>query len=1055
MEKTIFMLKGMLQTFLLMTLLIISIQGFTQSAISGRVSSTDGEPVPGVTIVIKGSTIGTVADADGKYSLNNVPSDATLVFSFVGMKTQEIPVADRTIINAIMEEETIGLEEVVAIGYGTQKKVNLVGAVGVISAERLENRPITSAGQGLQGVIPNLNISIPSGDPSESADYNVRGFESINGGSPLILVDGVPMDIERINPSDIKSVSVLKDAAAAAVYGARAAFGVILVETKMGGKGEKLNVNLSTEQSLAKPIFLMDPITDPYIAVTAWNEANIRSKGEPKYNDTYVEGTKRWVENPTEENAWGVINESLVYFGNNDYLHKLITDFAPQQKYDISISGSSDRSTFYVSFGYLNKDGYLRMSDKNIKYKRYNILIKNSFKISDWISIDEKIAFNSQYSNKPHSYSSAANLNSAARVNPITPLQFPNLEYYIEPGDRDQFAQYIGMYFDENIFLPYLKDGGRETFTTNDLWLTQGLTLTPFKGVKIRSDFSYNTYHRDYQDVVSKVEVIASRDLRNLVINNGFSGDDGIVNTSEYNQYYVYNIYGEYTFDKNEDHYLKAMVGFNQEWGRYTYISASAKSLITPGVTDIHATTGVQQTDGGKSQVALRGLFYRLNYSYKDKYLIETNGRYDGTSRFPKDSRFGFFPSVAFAWRISKESFFENAGWLDNLKIRASYGELGNQLLGSNYYPYISTMGIGSSNYAMSTGYIPYTSASALVSPSLTWERVATKNIGFDITLLNQRLDISADAYIRDTKDMLMEIKYPDILGSSAPKQNAADLRTKGWELSINWHDKIGSNWKYNINLALSDNQSEITKYDNPTGSLSEYYVGKKIGEIWGYVTEGIFQTDDEVADHADQSQIGANWEAGDMKYADLDNDGYITAGSNTLGDPGDRAIIGNTTPRYSFGINPGLSYKNWSLNVFFQGLFRDFLPDNGGWNAFYPFNAGHIEKYYLTETWSPDNPDAYFAAPHIGTVDNKNILPQSRYVQNAAYIRLKNLTLNYNIPYQWISKIGITRAQVYFSGMNLWEYTKMHKPLDPEATTVSQRYYLQRIYTLGVKVSF
>jgi len=300
-----------------------------------------------------------------------------------------------------------------------------------------------------------------------------------------------------------------------------------------------------------------------------------------------------------------------------------------------------------------------------------------------------------------------------------------------------------------------------------------------------------------------------------------------------------------------------------------------------------------------------------------------------------------------------------------------------------------------------------------------------------------------------------MGIKYPDILGTDAPQQNAADLKTKGWELKVSWHDKIGENWKYNISLSLSDNHSEITKYENPTGALSEYYVGMKLGEIWGYETEGIFQTDDEVTNHADQAQIGSNWKAGDIKYADLNDDEQITAGSYTLDDPGDRRVIGNTTPRYSFGISPDLSYKNWSVNIFFQGLFRDFLPDNEGWNAFYPFNAGCIEKYYLTETWSVDNPDAYFAAPHIGTVDNKNILPQSRYVQNAAYIRLKNLTLNYNFPRKWIKKIGMTKAQVYFSGMNLWEYTKIHKPLEPEAVDVSQSYYLQRIYTLGVKVSF
>ena len=499
------------------------------------------------------------------------------------------------------------------------------------------------------------------------------------------------------------------------------------------------------------------------------------------------------------------------------------------------------------------------------------------------------------------------------------------------------------------------------------------------------------------------------------------------------------------------------MAGFNQEWGLNQWIMASAKQLITPSITDLNSTIGSHTVDGSKSHLALRGVFYRLNYIYKDKYLIETNGRYDGTSRFPKESRFGFFPSVSLGWRISKESFMAGtASWLDNLKVRASYGQLGNQSVGS-YYPYIASMGTGLAWFTLGSGQMPYVSASGLVSPTLTWEKVVTQNIGLDITLFNGKLDISADAYIRDTKDMLMSVLYPDVLGTTGPASNAADLRTSGWELSVNWRNTIGQNWHYGVNINLSDNHAEITKFENPNGSLSQYYVGMKLGEIWGYVTEGIFQTPEEVSTHANQSQLGANWRIGDIKYADLNNDGKVNAGSQTLADPGDRRIIGNTSARYSFGIMPSVSYKNWTLNVFFQGLFRDYLPAAVGWNCFYPgISEGLIENYYITESWTEDNRDAYFPALHIAANNTKNYAPQSRYVQNAAYIRLKNLTLNYNLPQQWISKIRIDQAQVYFSGMNLWEYTKMHKPLDPEnITTVTQEYWMQRINSLGIKVSF
>ncbi|MEO5999278.1 MAG: TonB-dependent receptor [Chitinophagaceae bacterium] len=1061
MPKQLFFKKPLfrkLVIFVLHSILLISIPAliYAQNTVSGIVKDNAGTPLSNVSVTVKISSRGTATNASGRF---NIPASGkdVLIFSFVGYETKEIQINNQSELSVSLLVKTNTLNEVVLVGYGTQKKVNLTGAVGMVTSERLENRPIVDAGQGLQGVIPNLNISIRNGDPTKAADFNIRGYESINGGNPLILVDGVPMALELINPADIASVTVLKDAAASAVYGARAAFGVILVETKKGKTGSKVNVQLSTEQSLAKPIFLMDVVTDPYQYVTAYNAASMRSTGQPAFDADYVEGTKRWVENPTHENAWKVYKGNLRFYGFNDYPNKLITDFAPQQKYDMTVSGATEKVNFYASFGFLNKDGYLK-SNKNENFKRYNILLKTDIKVNNWLSLDEKIVFNAQNSDKPHFYNWDVNINSTARQSPIALIQFPDLPYYIQTGDRDQYAQYIGKYFGGTNFFPYLLDGGRETFTNNDTWLTQGITLTPFKGLKIRGDFSYNMFNRVFQDVASKVDIVSQDLLATPTITNGFSGDDFINNQNDYNQYSVLNTYAEYTLDKFAGHYLKAMVGFNQEWGRNTYIRSQAKSLITPAITDLNATSGAQQTWGGKSHVALQGLFYRLNYIFKSKYLFEANGRYDGTSRFPKDSRFGFFPSVSAGWRISEEGFLKGTkSWLDNLKLRASYGTLGNQLLGNDYYPYIATMATGSAPYLMSSGFIPYVSPAGLVSPSLTWETVVAKNMGLDFTILNQKLDISADVYTRDTKNMLMNVQYPDILGTNAPKSNAADLTTKGWELSATWRDKIGKDWNYGITLALSDNSAKITKYNNPNGSLSDYYVGQNLGEIWGYQTVGIFQSNEKVSAAASQSQLGANWRAGDMQYADLDKDGKITPGNNTLSNHGDRIIIGNTSPRYSFGFNGDLKFKNLSLNMFFQGILkRDYLPDNGNWQAFYPYNDGHIEKYFLTESWSETNPDAYFAAPTFGFNTKKNIHPQSRYVQNAAYIRLKNVTLSYDFPQKLIDKVRLSRAQVYFAGMNLWEYSKMHKPLDPESVyTVTQEYYLQRIFTLGARVNF
>ncbi|PWJ59574.1 TonB-linked SusC/RagA family outer membrane protein [Dyadobacter jejuensis] len=1028
--------------------------------VTGTVVDNAGELLPGVSVVLKGSSQGTTTNSEGKFTLEVPDNNTILVFSFVGYQSKEVTVGNQSQLQVELTIEDQVLNEVVVVGYGTQQKVNLTGAVGVADAKRLENRPIANAGEGLQGVIPNLNVGVRNGDPSQATTFNIRGYESINGGSPLILVDNVPMDINLINPNDIESISVLKDASASAVYGARAAFGVVLVTTKSGKSG-KVKVNFGTQLSMAKPIFNMDVVTDPYEFVQAWNTANERTFGNPAYGPDFVAATKKYSENPIPANEWGVVDGALQYYGYNNYQKSIMTDYAPTNQQDLSISGGGANSKYFFSLGRYSKDGYLRQN--NEKFKRYNVLMKADFKVNDWLSFDEKVIFNSQHSDKPHFYNWDVNINSLARVKPIMPVQFPDLPFYIEPGDRDQYEQYIGKYFGGTNFFPYLLDGGRETFTKNDIWLTQGVTLTPIEGLKITGNFSYNLFNNMYQDVQSKVEIVDTDLNAANPISNGFSGDDWIENSDTYNQYYVLNAFAEYRFQNLGRHNLTAMVGFNQERGKNRSVYAQARSLITPQVTDLNATTGVQRTDGSKSHVALRGAFYRLTYNYDDRYLVEFNGRYDGTSRFPQDSRFGFFPSVSAGWRISNEKFMAGTiNWLDNLKIRASYGTLGNQLLGSNYYPYVASLGTGQSPYMFSNSVIPYVSAAGLVSPTLTWESVTSQNIGLDLTLLKSRLDLSFDLYSRDTKDMLMNVNFPDILGTDAPKSNAADLRTKGWELALTWRDKIKSDWSYDVTLALSDATAQITKFENPSGALPNasqgiYYIGQNLGEIWGYETVGIFQSQDEVDQAPDQSRLGNNWRPGDIQYADLNGDGQISPGGNTLGDPGDRKVIGNSTPRYSFGINTSIAYKNFRLTAFFQGIGKaDYSHGNGNWNWFFPFNAGHVENYYIKDSWSEDNRDAYFPAPHISTSDKKNIQTQSRFLQNASYIRAKNITLNYDIPQGVLERIGLSRAQIFVSGMNLFEFSKIRKPLDPETIqTPTIEYPMQRIGTLGINLSF
>jgi TonB-linked SusC/RagA family outer membrane protein len=1053
--KTLF---SILQKGLLLVMFFVGGQLMAQQTITGLVTDDQG-PLPGATIVVKGTSNGVTTDFDGNFSIKASEGDI-LVVSFVGFENQEVTMSsNQSIVNVSLTPDN-ELEEVVVTGYGTQKKVNLTGAVAAVSGEVLQDRPILNVGEGLQGVIPNLNIDIRNGDPTTSPEFNIRGFESINGGSPLILVDNVPMDIGSLNPNDIESISVLKDASSAAIYGARAAFGVILITTKKGKKG-KATVNLSTEFSWGKPIMRMDPITDPFAYATARNVANLSTNGAVAYDDDYMAAAKIYSDNPTPENAWFRDGTTLNYVGYNDFMNTYLREWIPQQRHNLSVSGATEKSNYYVSLGFIDKKGWIKNDDHNIDYDRYNVLAKVNYEINDWLEMDTKALITIEENDQPHFYNWDVNINSFARMG-ARATHFPDLPFYLIPGDRSTYEQHIGQPFMTVSPIPYYEQGGRNLNKQVDVLLTQGITIKPMKNMKVRAEFSPNYTYVDIEDQRTRVrgiEAAGSLDLsdggNNLVYGNGFSNTDYMEKSFEKRLYYVFNAYADYTFEpEGSPHYAKATLGFNQEYGKQEYLRGKAYSLITPKITNINATVGSQEAYGSANHTSLRGVFYRLNYIFQDKYLLELNGRYDASSRFPTEDRYDFFPSFSAGWKISEESFMQDLTWIDNLKVRGSYGELGNQLLGDDYYPYIPTMGSGTSNYLTGSGSrAPYVSPAGLVSSELTWEKVSSTNFGIDATLLGDKLDVSFDVFTRVTKDMLMMVEQPSILGTSAPKTNAADLETKGWELSATWKDQLNQDWYYGVTLALSDSQAEITKYDNPTGALSEYYTGQKIGEIWGYKTDGLFQNDADIKN--DLSALGNNWKAGDLNYRDTDGNGIVEPGNNTLANPGDRGVIGNSSLRYRFGINIDLRYKNWSLNTFFQGILKgDYFPPTGNWNAFWPWNAGNAEWYYITDSWSPTNRDAYFPGPHIGYNDKKNYSVNDRYLQDASYIRLKQLTLNYKVPADIVSQIGVRSLNVYYSGQNLWDATNMRAPLDPEVRpTLTQEYYKNRTHAFGLKI--
>ncbi len=1045
-----------------------------QKTLTGTIIDQDKATLPGVSVMVKGTTNGTTTDVNGNFSIANVSTDATLVISFIGMKSQEIALAGRTKLNVVMQEESVGMDELVVVGYGTQKKVNLTGAVGMAKGEVLENRAIATVGQGLQGVLPGLNITVKNGDPANNVNFNIRGYESINGGSPLILVDNVPMDLNQINPNDIESVSVLKDASSAAIYGARAAFGVILVTTKKGKKG-KVNVTLSTEQTVTKPIFLNKPVTDPFRYQTNQNDVAALNNGTPIFNADRLADALKYSQNPTPENAWSVRNNLLFFNGYNDYQNKVVDNSSIQEKYDFSVSGASDAASYYASFGYLGKKGYLVNDAKNQNFQRYNGLLSVEFKVNKWLSLNSKIIYSNTTNNEPHTYAFDVSINSVNRSRSIAPIVFPDLPFYKTPGDHDTYKDFIGKSFGNTNTLPYIEQGGRDIDIKNDTWFTQGLTLTPFEGLVIKSDFSYNSFSQNVENVASLVSVIPGEnlemgvDLNTLKLNNGEGGIDYILDRNQFNQYFAFNVFGEYTYNKIKNNYFKILVGYNQEELRTRRLQGRADNLITPTVTDINVTTGIQTVSGGRSAYGLRGAFFRFNYDYKSKYLVEVNGRYDGTSRFPKEDRFGFFPSFSLGWRVSEESFMEQTkDWLSDLKLRASYGELGNQIYTENgvqnYYPYVPSLAANIAQYTLGSGPLSTISPAGLVSPTLTWESVNTRNIGLDASFLNNRLNFTADAFIRATKDMLLRVMLPTVLGALEPLENGADLETKGWELSLNWRDKIGKDWKYGFGVNLADNQTVITKYNAVNPSINSFYEGKNIGEIWGFQTVGLFESDAAYTTAPNQTAIaGGSWRAGDVQYADLNEDGKIDRGTQTIisatgvYDVGDLKVIGNNSARYSFGLTPSVEYKSLSLSMFFQGVLkRDYYPDQGPHTSFWPYNSSLVTEDFIDNSWSPTNTNAYFARPRV--FDTRNMVNQTRFLQNAAYIRLKNVTINYNFPKNLLAKVGISNASIYLSGQNLWEYTKLHKTLDPEQTfndNLRQQYYFERSGSVGLKVTF
>lgn len=1019
------------------------------STIKGKVIDTNGDAVIGANIIEKGTTNGTTTDIDGNFSIN-ARSGSTLVITFIGYIRQEVKADPKRRMDIILQEDSETLEEVVVVGYGTMKKADLTGAVATVGSEVIEDRPLTNLGAGLQGAIANLNITSSNGAPGTGASFNIRGTTNFSGGGPLILVDGIEMDPNLINPQDVKDVTVLKDAASASIYGARAAFGVILITTKTGFVSQKPVVSLSANYSINVPTVHADYMNS--MEYTQWmNDANTTSNGSNYFDDITMEHVRNYYNDPNNNSA--VFHHpddspsKYRYAGNTDWYEALNKKSYPMQQYNVSVQGGSETAKYMTSAGMFQQDGISKWTDED--YKRFNVLQHVNYKVNTWLQVGLRatlsmVKMNTGPQNKYGNNSLGATIPGDSR--PLMPIYHPD----------GHFAGYCGDgYFTNQA--AWLSQGGSAEMRNNNMYATAFAKLNPFEGLEINMDYTYNYYNYSFKNHVREY------------IDYDADGNQGSVfphtspNQVSYrkneSQYDVFNAYATYKKKINKVHALEGMIGFNQENATYKGVGLSRNNLIANDIPFLNLATGDRSTSDYMNQWAIRGAFFRLFYAYDDKYLVQVNGRYDGSSRFPKDDRFAFFPTFSLGWRLSQEKFWKPISHVVNdFKIRGSYGALGNQVLrqGGNdsFYPYISTYSTGEIGYLFNGEKQMGVYAPGLVSDQLTWETVKQWDLGLNFSMFDSKLTGEFDYYVRTTEDMLTKSKtLPSILGVSEPQMNAADLRTSGWEVALTWKSTLQSGLAYSATLSLSDYQAEITKYDNPTKNLSDdYYEGKKLGEIWGFVTDGLFQSDEEAASWNQSKIVGYTQYAGDIKFADLNGDGEVTRGENTANNSGDLKIIGNETPRYNFGIRGTAEYKGFDFTLFFQGTMkRDIIPSKTFYLSHYTSEWSVPQKMNY-DYWREDNRDAFFPRARMnGSAVNEN---QTRFMLNGAYIRCKQLALGYTIPKYITEKAKISKLRVYFNADNLFEFSGMPDTFDPELATVNA-YPFIRSFSFGANLTF
>lgn len=1044
--------------------MLMSLGASAQSLVSGTVTGTGGEPLPGVSVILSDGVSGTVTDVDGKYSIDPSGS-SSLTFSSIGFASRTVEIAGRAVVNAVLEEDRKLLDESVVVGFATQKKIDLTGSVATVNSEQLENVPVRNTVLALQGQVPGLSIKQVSGQLyGKNPTITLRGQGTIgqgSSGSVLVLIDGMEGDLYSINSQDIENISVLKDAAASSIYGSRAPFGVILVTTKKGKEG-RTQVNYNNSFRFSSPLNLPHSADSYswalYFNDAANNDGNADDIGAARLQriKDYQDGVISYNTIPVG-NQWGTAytegNDNIDYY---DVFYKDVT-FA--QEHNLSITGGNSKINYFVSGNYLKEDGLFTFEGADLDgLKRANVFGKAEAKPFDFLTIGFSSRFIREDYHEPTVLSDDILWYFGQYLWPVAPLYDPNGNLFNDLALR--FSR-----------------GGQRTISNTTSASQFNFTLTPLKGWRIVGDVNYR-YRSYFNKVVDKEVYQICTDG----VSKGSVWDDhtGVANDVGRNQYLNTNLYTDYE-NSFAGNYFKLMAGMQMESYTVNTTYAKREGLLVPDIPSIDTTSGLYGGEevspvvsGGSSAWRTLGFFGRLNYNFKERYLLEANLRYDGSSRFAADKRWGLFPSVSAGWNIAKEPFFAPAAeWVNTLKFRASYGSLGNQNT-SSYYPTYSIMNFANSQgtWLIDGKKTNIAWPAALISSSLTWEKVKSWNAGIDIAAFNGRLSASFEGYVRRTEDMIGPAdELPVILGTSVPYTNNTDMRTTGFDFEISWHDRAFSQLDYGVRFVLSDAVTKITKYSNPSKTLGTYYEGMTLGDFWGYESIGIARTGEEMLEHlmtlpnGGQTALGSNWQAGDIMYRDLNGDGKIDSGSWTTDDHGDLRVIGNSTPRYNYAFDINLAWKGIDLRVFLQGVGkRDYFQEGKyffgscGWSKWGTMVLTQHLDYYRDDPDSPlgVNTGSYYPRPYLDST--KNVQWQSLYVQDASYLRLKNLQVGYTFPQSLTQKIGIQNLRLYFSGENLATLTKMTSLFDPETIGENQTgnvYPLQRTYSFGLSVTF